>query len=73
MTLRVSDHALVRFLDRSGLPVETIRVQLAASLDRAAVAAERVGADDYEVHADQLVYVVRAGVVVTIKPDDRRR
>jgi hypothetical protein len=49
--MRISDHALIRFLDRVA--------------GRAHRATERIGAADYTVKADGLVYVVRDGVLVT--------
>ncbi|MCA0425647.1 MAG: hypothetical protein LCH61_20455 [Proteobacteria bacterium] len=65
--MRISDHALIRFLDRvAGLDVEGLRATLALSLDRAHRAAESLGAADYTVKADGLVYVVRDGVLVTV-------
>lgn len=68
--MRVSDHALIRFLDRvAGLDVEGLRATLVLSLDRAHRAAERAGAADYTVKADGLVYVVRDGVLVTVLGD----
>lgn len=74
MTVRVTDHALVRFLERAGgLDVEGLRASIAASLERAATAAALLGADEVDVHADGLVYVVRDGTVITITRDGRRR
>lgn len=74
MTLRVSDHALVRFLDRAGgLDVEGVRAALEQALERARQHANRLGARSYDVKADGLTYRVRSGTVVTIVPDERRR
>lgn len=65
--LRVSDHALVRFLARAGgFEVEAVRAQLEASLSRAAAAADRLAEADFIIRADGLSYVVSNGVVVTI-------
>ncbi|WP_100965336.1 hypothetical protein [Bosea sp. FBZP-16] len=70
--IHVSDHALVRFLERSGaLDVEAVRQALASSLARASRAAQRVGIDDYEIVADGLRYVVREGILVTVTPPER--
>ena len=70
--IHVSDHALVRFLERSGaLDVEAVRRALAASLQRACRAAERAGIDDYEILADGLRYVVREGTLTTVTPPER--
>lgn len=70
--IHISDHALVRFLERSGaLDVEAVRRALAASLERANRAAQRVGIDDYEIVADGLRYVVRQGILTTVTPPER--
>lgn len=74
MTLRVSDRALVRFLQRAGaLDVEAVRQALATSLERSRRAADRLGESAMDIHVDGLVYVVRDGVVVTIRHDDAPR
>lgn len=68
--LRVSDHALVRFLARAGgFDVETLRGAIEQSLYRANSAAMRIGARDFAIVADGLVYVVRDNVIVTILPE----
>jgi hypothetical protein len=65
--LRVSDHAVLRFLGRSsGLDVEALRRAMAASLARATAAAELIGGGEYLIVADGLTYVVRDRVVVTV-------
>lgn len=70
--IHISDHALVRFLERSGaLDVEAVRGALATSLERAHRAAQRVGIDDYEIVADGLRYVVREGILATVTPPER--
>lgn len=66
---RVTDHALVRFLQRSGLDVERVRADLASSLARAQAAAESLGIDDHLVVADGLCFLVREGAVVTCLAD----
>lgn len=82
--VRVSDHALVRFLERAGgLDVEGLRAHLAASLEAAAAAAGRVGAGARSVRVcvDGLAYTLepergaRAGrfVLVTVRTDAQRR
>jgi len=71
----VSDHALVRFLGRvAGVDVDAMKGVIAGSLDRARRAAGQIGATDYTVRADGMVFVVRDGVLVTIhdKPKVRR-
>lgn len=66
---RVSDHALLRFLDRAGgLDVEQLRGRLESSLERAGDAAGTMGARDYLIVADGLSFVVRGGTVTTIIP-----
>jgi hypothetical protein len=67
MIVNVSDHALVRFLERAGgLDVEGLRASLGASLSRAGAAAKAIGAGEFAVKADGLVYVIERGVVVTV-------
>jgi hypothetical protein len=71
--IRVSDHALVRFLERSGAAeVEPLKLAIAASLDRARRAAAELGRDSFVVIADGLRYVVQDGVLVTVL-DERAR
>lgn len=73
MRLRVTDHALVRFLDRAaGLDAEGLRRQIAASLERAARVAGTLQAREYRILVDGLEYRVADGRVVTIiDPADR--
>lgn len=67
---RISDHALLRFLERGGgLAVEELRAQLELSIARAGEAAERLGACDNLIRADKFVFVVRGRVVTTILPE----
>ena len=71
--LIVSDHALVRWLERTGaVEVEQLRDLLAGSLQRASDAADRIGGGHYIILTDGLVYVVREGVLVTVVEDDGR-
>ena len=71
MIVNVSDHALVRFLERAGgLDVEGLRERLTISLARAGAAATALGAGDFTVKADGLAYLVCGGIVVTVLPDD---
>jgi len=73
MIVAVSDHALVRFLERAGgLDVEGLRAALGASLSRAGRAAKAIGAGEFAVKADGLVYVIERGVVVTVLSDAMR-
>lgn len=67
---RVSDHALLRFLERAGgLAVEPLRQTLEASLDRAGAAASEIGASEYLIVVDDLTFVVRGGTVTTVMGD----
>lgn len=69
--LQISDHALLRFMDRGGdMNVEGLRESLRASLARAHHAACSIGAVDYLISADGLLYVVRGDVVITVLPKD---
>lgn len=70
MSLGVSDHALLRFLERAaGLDVDGLRATLNASLARAHAAARSVSASDYLIKADGLLYVVRGETITTILDD----
>lgn len=63
----ISDHALLRFLERAGgLDIEDLRARLASSLARAHLAARSLGDSDYLINSDGLVYVVRGETVTTI-------
>jgi hypothetical protein len=67
VTLRVTDHALVRMLERGGrLDVEALRAELTSSLERAVAAARLMGATRVHIHADGLVYVVEDDTLVTV-------
>lgn len=66
---RVSDHALLRWLERvGGADVEAVRTALSAGLARAAGAANAIGEDSYTVVLADTVLVVREGVLVTVYP-----
>lgn len=69
--VKVSDHALLRFLEQAGeLDVEQLRHQLEAALDRSARAAERIGAKNYLISSGKNAFLVRHNddqpVVVTV-------
>lgn len=67
---RVSDHALVRFLERAcGFELGPLRTAIQASLNRAVQAAGEIGSNEFTVSADGLLYVVRNGTLVTILDD----
>jgi hypothetical protein len=67
--LRISDHALVRFLDLAGAGVEAVRLQLEAALDRGHRAASALGASDYLLTIDGCTFVVRNATVTTVLVD----
>ncbi len=73
MTLRISDHALVRLLERAGgVDFDPLRRALAQGLDRSVRAAARLGAAEVHVVADGLLYVVVDETLVTVRPAPRR-
>lgn len=64
---RISDHALLRFLERGvGMDVEGLRAKLQASFARAHEAAEALGGQDHYVHVDGLTYLIRDGMMITV-------
>lgn len=70
MSIGVSDHALLRFLERAGgLDIEELRARLTNSLLRAHAAARSLGDSDYLIRSDGLLYVVRGATVTTIVED----
>lgn len=66
---RLSDHAVLRFLERSGVQVEQLRATLESALDRALRAAAELEASEYLIVIDDLTFVVRNGTVTTILPE----
>jgi hypothetical protein len=67
MSVRVTDHALVRFLERGGgLDAEALRRSISASLERAAALASSINASRYTVTVGGLRYVVVDGHLVTV-------
>lgn len=71
--VEVSDHALVRWLERTGLvDLSPVREALQESLSAGAEAAAKLGVGEFLILADGLVYVVRDRVVVTVVPEDGR-
>lgn len=70
--IRVTDHALLRWLERTGaLDVEGIRSMLGQSLERAHSAGSELGVREYLILADELLYVVRGGALITVIKDER--
>ncbi|MBB5046770.1 hypothetical protein HNR60_001518 [Rhodopseudomonas rhenobacensis] len=71
--INVSDHALLRLLERAGaVDVEALRRAVATSIGRAVLVAESIGASEFVIVADGLSYVVKNGVVTTVFPEPRR-
>lgn len=69
--LDVTDHAILRFLERAhGLPVEAMRADLSTRLNRAFLAAEKLGELQMHVVVDGLRFVVRDGKVTTVMLND---
>lgn len=78
MSIGISDHALLRFLERgAGVDIQALRISLNTSLARAHAAARSLSGSDYLIKADGLVYVVRGDTVTTVleesSPADRCR
>jgi hypothetical protein len=71
MTIGVSDHALLRFLERAAeLDIDGLRARLTDSLARAHAAARSVSTSDYLIRADGLVFIVRGETVTSVVPDE---
>lgn len=64
---QISDHALLRFLERSsGLDFEGVRAALSTALERAHKAARALGDHDYLVKIGGRTFVVRGDMVTTV-------
>lgn len=71
---KISDHALVRFLERGGgLDVELLREQISAVLTRAHSAARAMGTSDHLIKVDGMTFVVRGDTVATVLETGRAR
>ena len=74
--LRISDHALVRFLERVGVfDIDAFRSAIEDSLQRAHQAARSLGDSDYLIRMDGMTFVVRGDSVTTLfegEPPHRR-
>lgn len=71
--IQISNTALIRFIERTGLAsFDPVRAGLAESLERARRSAADLGSDSFTVIADGLKYVVEDGVLVTVL-DERAR
>ena len=63
----VTDHALLRFLERAGgLDVEGVRRAIADGLGRAHGAARAIGAENFQIRAEGLVWVMHGDKLVTV-------
>lgn len=70
--VRVSDHALLRFVERAGgLDIGALRDSLEGSLNRASTQAAKIGTANFHIIADGLKYIVVNNVVVTIVSADK--
>ncbi len=66
---RLSDHALLRYLERAqGIDVEGIRAAIEAQLVRSADAAARMGGGAYTVRFNGVAFIVRGSTVTTVMP-----
>jgi hypothetical protein len=69
MTIHITDHALLRYLDLvQGIAVEPMRDALAARFNRVQLAADKIGGGDYLIRHEGHEFVVRGGLVVTVFP-----
>lgn len=65
--IQVSDHALVRFMERTaGLDAAALKRSIAQSLERASMAADAIDICNYAVVIGTTSFVVRDGVVITV-------
>ncbi len=72
--LHITDHALIRFLERAGgFDVEGLRAQLAASLQRSHDAATLMRAEKYRVTVGAHTFLVRGDRVITITTSAEQR
>src|SRR5690606_24500654 len=72
--VRVSDHAMLRVLERiCGVPVEALREAIAQSIERATGAGEAMGGGVYLVVQEHQAFVVRHGTVTTVLADPSLR
>lgn len=68
--IRMTDHALLRWLERAGLvDVEALRSAIEARLERGHAAAAELGADRYTIVAHGFVYTVHHSHVTTVMTD----
>ena len=68
--VRVTDHAVLRHLERvGGVDIETLRTAIAASLDRAATTADAIGEDTYDICQGGFRYRIVGRSLVTVLYD----
>jgi hypothetical protein len=75
MTVTVTDHALLRWLERvQGIDIEAVRAEIAARAERCVAAAESIGTRpaQYVVLSGDARLIVRQGAVVTVVTADMR-
>lgn len=66
--VRVSDHAIIRYLERvEGLDMDIIRAEILAIAGPAAAAGAKV------LRRDGYTYIIERGAIVTVLPDDKQR
>lgn len=71
--VEISNHAMLRWLERSGVvDMAAMRAALSAALDRAVSASEAIGGGECLILSNGLVYVIKEHVLVTVVPDDGR-
>lgn len=71
--VEISNHAMLRWLERSGVvDIEAMRTALSAALDRAVAASAAIGGGECLILSNGLVYVIRDNVLITVVPDDGR-
>ena len=65
--VEISDHAIVRFLERNGLiNIEGLRRQIAAPLEDAVQTAQGIGATRYNVKKDQWRYIFKGRKLIEL-------
>lgn len=74
--IKVSDHAVVRYLERrQGVDIEAIRQTIASSLDSRAARrlVEFSGGAPCKINVDGMSYCVRRNTVTTCLPESKRK
>ncbi|WP_457798118.1 hypothetical protein [Methylocystis sp. S23] len=73
MTIYVTDHALLRYIERiHGVDVETLRKDLQQRALRCATAAQILGASEYRINCgDMQMRVVGRNVVTIVPPREK--